>query len=65
MYKETLRSIAGIGLFPVVSLLLFVFVFAIVLLRVFCMGRAEAEHLAGLPLEPADGLAAGGQEVRP
>ena len=29
MYKETLRGIAGIGLFPVVSLLLFVMVFVL------------------------------------
>jgi hypothetical protein len=59
MHKEILRSITGVGLFPVVSLLLFVGVFALVLLRTFRMDRAEVQYLAGLPLDvPADaGLA--------
>jgi hypothetical protein len=51
MYKETLRAIAGIGFFPVVSLLLFVMVFALVLLRVVGMDRREADALAALPLD--------------
>ena len=63
MYKETLRAIAGIGLFPAVSLVLFVIVFTLVLVRVLRMGRAETEHLAGLPLEPADDLVPARQEV--
>jgi hypothetical protein len=63
MYKETLRAIAGIGLFPAVSLVLFVIVFSIMLLRVFRMNRAETEHLAGLPLEPGDGLPSVRQEA--
>ena len=57
MYKETLRGIAGIGLFPVVSLLLFVAVFAFVLVHVIRMDRADAQRLAGLPLDgPAPDL---------
>jgi hypothetical protein len=62
MYKETLRAIAGIGLFPAVSLVLFFIVFSVMLLRVFCMNRADTDHLAGLPLEPADGLPPARQE---
>ncbi len=42
MYKETLRAIAGIGLFPAVSLVLFVVVFAlVVLVQVVRMDRAR------------------------
>ena len=63
MYKETLRGIAGIGLFPAVSLLLFVMVFALVIVRVCSMDRTETERLAGLPLEPADPTLASGPEV--
>jgi hypothetical protein len=63
MYKETLRAIAGIGLFPAFSLVLFVMVFALVLVRVIRMDRHETEHLAGLPLEPADGLRPARQEA--
>ena len=47
MYKETLRAIDGIGLFPVVSLLLFVTVFTVALVRVLRMDRGHA-RTAGL-----------------
>lgn len=63
MYKEILRSIAGIGLFPVISLLLFVMVFAIMLLRVLCMDRAGIQHLAALPLDEAGVNTRAAQEV--
>jgi hypothetical protein len=63
MYKEILRGIAGIGIFPVVSLLLFVMVFALVVLRTLRMDRAGVQHLAALPLEDADGSAGPRQEV--
>ena len=55
MYKETLRGIAGIGVFPAISLLLFFVAFAIVLFRVFKMDREMARQMAGLPLD--DGAA--------
>lgn len=63
MYKEILRSVAGIGLFPVISLVLFVAVFAIAVVRAMCMDRAGVQHLAGLPLEPDDAGACAGQEA--
>ena len=63
MYKETLRAIAGIGLFPAISLVLFVMVFALVLVRVIRMDRRETEHLAGLPLEPGDAIRPARQEA--
>jgi hypothetical protein len=53
MYKEILRTIAGIEVFPVLSLVLFVVVFGAVLLRVAFMGRDEARTLASLPLDGA------------
>ena len=64
MYKETLRGIAGIGAFPVVSLLLFVAVFAIVLFRVLRMDRGDLQVLAALPLDDRDGEAAATRETR-
>ena len=51
MYKEILRSIAGIETFPVVSLLLFVTVFTAVLISVARMPRSRASALAALPLD--------------
>jgi cytochrome c oxidase cbb3-type subunit IV len=63
MYKETLRGIAGIGLFPVVSLLLFVTVFVLALFRAVRMDRTDVEQIAALPLDGADALAASRQEL--
>jgi hypothetical protein len=63
MYKETLRAIAGIGLFPAVSLVLFVVVFALVLIQVLRMDRTETEQIAGLPLDRPDGLRSAPQEA--
>jgi hypothetical protein len=52
MYKETLRGIAGVGLLPVISLLLFAAVFFLVLVRTLRMSRSDVQHLATLPLDP-------------
>ena len=51
MYLETLRGIAGIGIFPALSLLLFVVIFAVVLYRVARMDRAQVLRYADLPLD--------------
>lgn len=63
MYKETLRSIAGIGAFPAVSLVLFVIVFVVAVLRVVRMERGIAAHLASLPLDGADAATDARQEA--
>lgn len=55
MYKETLRSIAGIGLFPAFSLLLFIALFTLVLVHVFRMERGDSDRLASLPLDEVEG----------
>jgi hypothetical protein len=53
MYKEILRNISGVGVFPAVSLVLFCLVFTAMLVRVFRMSRAETERLARLPFDAA------------
>lgn len=63
MYKDILLNIAGIDLFPVISLVLFVAVFSIMLIRVALMDRAGTERLAALPLDD-DGAGAGIDEER-
>jgi len=63
MYMDILRRIDGIGIFPLVSLLLFVTVFAVVLIHVARADRSELERRAALPLEPA--LDAGPGATRP
>lgn len=64
MYKEILRSMAGVGVFPAVSLVLFCLVFTAMLVRVLRMNRAETEQLACLPLDEVEGAVVARQEVR-
>jgi cytochrome c oxidase cbb3-type subunit IV len=51
MYKEILRSIAGIEIYPVISLVVFVTFFTVVLVRVVRMERSRVDRLSRLPLD--------------
>jgi hypothetical protein len=51
MYKDILRSIAGVDVFPIISLCLFVGVFAIALVRTMRVDRARMARYASLPLD--------------
>lgn len=55
MYTEILRSIEGVGIFPVISLLMFVAVFTAVLLWAVRADRTRLALHAALPL--SDGAA--------
>lgn len=62
MYKDILLSIAGIEVFPVISLILFVIVFSAVLVRVARMDLDRARRLAALPLDDEPGARRGSEE---
>ena len=51
MYKEILAGIGGIHVFPVISLVLFIAVFSVMLVRVLMMDRVRTAQLAALPLQ--------------
>lgn len=51
MFKEVLRSIDGIWVYPVISLVIFVVFFTTVFLWVSRMRAFEAKALAALPLD--------------
>lgn len=53
MYKEVLRAIVGIEVFPVLSLLIFLTVFVVMLVWVFRMDRTALAAYASLPLQDA------------
>lgn len=53
MYKDILRTIVGIEVFPVLSLLIFVTVFMVMLVWVMRMDRDRLATYANLPLEDA------------
>ena len=50
MYKDVLRAMEGIGLYPVISLVVFFLFFTTVFLWVSRIRREEAEHMAAKPL---------------
>ena len=65
MYIETLRGIAGIGIFPALSLVVFIAVFLIVLVRVARMDRASIRRFSSLPLDEQAEGSSSSQEVLP
>ena len=54
MYADILRGIAGIEIFPIVSLVLFVAVFGGVLVWAVRADRRHLDACAALPLEESD-----------
>jgi len=51
MYKDVLRSIEGIGLYPIISLVIFMLFFTTVFLWMFRIRKEHADHMSALPLE--------------
>ncbi len=51
MYKEVLRTIAGIEVFPLLSLFVFLTVFVVMLVWVTRLDRARLSQYAHLPLD--------------
>lgn len=50
MYKNILRSIADVGIFGSISLIIFFTVFAIVAIRVATVRKSHVRYLSQLPL---------------
>lgn len=65
MHIETLRGIAGVGIFPALSLVVFVAVFVVVLVRVARMDRASVRRFSNLPLDEPAGRSSSSREVQP
>jgi hypothetical protein len=51
MYKQILRSIADVGVFGSISLILFFTVFCLVLIRVVMTKKNYIEKMSNLPLD--------------
>jgi hypothetical protein len=51
MYQDVLRSIEGVGLYPAISLVVFVAVFTLAVVHAARMDRDGARHMAALPIE--------------
>ncbi len=56
MYKEVLRSIEGIGIFPSIALLLFLGFFIGLIIYLVGKGSSHFEDAARLPLETDESI---------
>lgn len=54
MHKEVLRAIEGIGLYPVISLIVFFLFFTSVFLWVLRIRKVDAKKMAAMPLDDGD-----------
>ncbi|MDX2283133.1 MAG: hypothetical protein NW241_03185 [Bacteroidia bacterium] len=51
MYKEVLRSIQDISLFPVIAIVIFIAFFTVLMVYVIRMDRRSVKQMASLPLD--------------
>ncbi|MEJ2614752.1 MAG: cbb3-type cytochrome c oxidase subunit 3 [Ignavibacteriaceae bacterium] len=51
MYKEVLQSIEGIGIYPIISMIVFVIFFVIVLIWYFKADKKYLNKMSNLPLD--------------
>lgn len=49
--KELMRHIDGVGLFPLISLVLFFVLFTAVIIYAFTMNKEKADAMGAIPLE--------------
>ena len=54
MYQEVLRGVEGIGIFPAVSLVLFMAVFTRVVVYALRLDRNRVRQMAALPLDESE-----------
>ncbi len=54
MYKEILRSIENVEIYPIISLIIFVLFFAGVFVWVVTTPKAHIKHMENLPLDDND-----------
>lgn len=56
MYKEVLRSIEGIGIFPSIALMLFLGFFVGLIIYLVKKGKSHYEDVAKLPLQSDESI---------
>jgi len=56
MYKEVLRSIEGIGIYPVISLVIFILFFAVLIYWFFKVDKEYLRKMENIPLQNDDVL---------
>ena len=54
MYKDVLRAIEGVSIFPIISLVMFVLFFSLVLYATLSAGKDSEGKMALMPLDEGD-----------
>ncbi len=54
MYKETLNSVEGISIYPIISLIVFVLFFAAIIIWLFKADKSYIKKMENLPLENSE-----------
>lgn len=62
MFNNVLESIAGIGIFPIISLFIFFAVFVAAVVMIFSTDKEHLNRMASLPLESTNQQLNAGQE---
>lgn len=64
MIRNVLSGIGGIAAYPIISLILFVLVFAGAMIWAFTMRKSDVDHASRLPLEDGAAAKIAGKEHR-
>ena len=56
MIREVLQSIEGIGIYPTISLLLFIAVFVIMVIKTVKLDKDYLDKMKRIPLEPEESV---------
>lgn len=51
MYKNVLQSIDNVGIFPIISILIFMSVFVFMIVRILRMKKNEIKKYSSMPLD--------------
>ena len=54
MYKEVLQSIEGVGIFPIISMIVFAAFFTVVIIWYFKADKKYLNKMSNLPLDDED-----------
>ncbi len=54
MYKQILENISGVEIWPIMSFLIFMAIFAIVVVWAVRMDKKKVKHMASLPLDSGE-----------
>lgn len=62
MMGSMLKTVEMIGIYPVISMLIFMSVFAVIIYRIVKMDKGHRKFMCAMPLEASDAVSEGREE---